>query len=119
VDWGAMKCPKCKKDLKQDFLRVYKLGLLDGKNEYTQHLNKIERIFGHLFRELRIMDIRTPDKINKVYISRKEAEKIIKKMWKNHRSIAYRLSLKVKAQLGDAMSAEAKLRELLNEIEED
>ena len=114
-----MKCPKCKKDLKEDFLRVYKLGLQDGENQYQGHLNRIEKTFGALFKELQRMDMRTPDKVNCVYLSRQYLNKLIKYMRKykmNHQ--ANELKNIINKQLGDTNTAEMKMRVILSELQE-
>lgn len=115
----TMKCPKCKEDITNDFLVVYKLGLQDGSNQYQKHLNRIEKTFKALFKELGVMDLRTPDKVNCVYLSRKMVEKVcsaFEKCGKYHWS--NKLREITKEQLSSTLSVEAKLREMLENLQE-
>jgi len=114
-----MKCPNCRIDLHGDFKIVYMLGRQDGRNEYEQHLNVIEKAMGRLFDELRIMDLRTPDKVNRVYFSRQFLHPLCKYLRKHHYSeMAKKIEKEIDRQIGEFMSNEAILRELLVEIKE-
>lgn len=120
MDWKTMKCPTCKKDFNQAIKAAYKLGLQDGENQYHYHLNLIEKTTGNLFRQLRIMDLRSPDKVNCVYFSREYLGKLCKILGRNHLGRkAKEIKNIINKQLGETLSAEVKLRELLSEIEEE
>ncbi len=115
-----MKCPKCKKDFKAGVKAAYKLGIQDGKNQYNLHLNNIERTFHNLFDQLRVMDMREPDMANRVYFSRKFIDRLKKALRKANLMYWYKIVLEEsKKQLGATKSAEAKLRELLEELKEE
>jgi ribosomal protein L44E len=117
--WRKMKCPNCNRDLKKDFLRVYKLGLLDGSNRNIIRLNLIEKTVGNLFKELRRQDRVNPDSVNSVILSRQYCERLAKLFRKHKLSHKAREIEKIiKAQLGETLSAEAKLRQLLAEIDD-
>jgi hypothetical protein len=105
--------------LKKDFLRAYKLGLLDGINRNTIRLNLIEKTFGNLFAELRRQDYVNPDAVNSVILSREYCERLAK-LFRKHKLTrkAGEIEKIIKAQLGETLSAEAKLRQLLAEIDD-
>lgn len=114
-----MRCPKCNYDLRKDFLDVYKLGFLDAKNRFTKHLNLIEKSNSKLFEQLRVMDLREPDKVNSVYLSRKYLEKLCRILGRNHLGVkASEIKKIINEQLGETLSAEARLREVLEELQE-
>ena len=98
---------------------AYKLGLQDGKNQYQRTLTCIEKTMGNLFKQLRIMDLREPDMVNRVYFSRKFLKRLKNGLRTHYMNSLYIFVLKEeKRQLGKTLDAEAKLRELLSELEE-
>ncbi len=136
---NKMKCQSCGRDLSEDFKTVleigkligikqgrkekakeaYKLGLKDGQNKLQQTINLLEKTNSNLFLELERLDLVYPEAVNSVVLSRKEVESF-KMMFRRlgNKYMVVKLNKIIKAQLGSTLSAEAKLRELIDEMSE-
>ena len=114
-----MKCPTCNKDYAAGVKAAYKLGLQDGKNQYVQRLNCLEKTNRQLFEQLRVMDMREPDHVNRVYLSREYLEGLCNLLRKKqYHKKAREIKKIIEDQLGETYSNEAKLRQALAELME-
>lgn len=136
---NKMKCPSCGRDLSKDFKTVleigrligikqgykdkakeaYKLGLQDGQSKLQQTINLLEKTNFNLFLELKRLDLVYPEAVNSVVLSRKEVESFTGAFRRlGSKYMVTKLNKIIKAQLGSTLSAEARLRELIDEMTE-
>ena len=113
------KCPHCKKDFKAGIKAAYNLGVNESYRRYQLHLNNITKTHRRLFDELLKMDFREPLNANRVYFSRKFLTRLLRTLRKAKLYYWYKIiNRETNKQVGRPNSAEAKLRELLSELEE-
>jgi len=108
-----------KQGYKDKAKEAYKLGLQDGQNKLQETINLLEKTNHTLFLELKRLDLVYPEAVNSVVLSRKEVESF-KRAFRSlgNKYMVTKLNRIIKAQLGSTLSAEAKLRELIDEMTE-
>jgi hypothetical protein len=99
-----------------DIAKAYKLGLQDGSNRLQHAHNLIYKTFRSLFTQLLYIDEKTPDCVNKVILTRSQAEGIITALRKAGKFYqARKLKKIITEQIGEDGSPESRLRELVFE----
>jgi hypothetical protein len=101
--------------LNGDIAKAYKLGLADGGDRLKHTHNLIYKTFRTMFEQLLFIDEKTPDCVNKVILTRSQAEGIIRALRKAGKFYqARKLQRIMDSQLGAGGSQQAQLREEIN-----
>ncbi len=113
------KCPKCKKDYASAVKAAYKLGLLDGENRLQRTITLLKIVNRRLFNELLFLDKKSPLDVNCVKITREYVRKLIKYFSKTKNGNYHKDKLQemMNIQLGEAETAQSKLRKELEHME--